>query len=57
MFETKIKNNIVYIDGIPSNEWGTEQWNKWKSNTAELLQQVDRISSKLAVIAKNWKYT
>jgi len=51
MYETKIKNNITYLEGVPSDKWTQEHWGKWKANTAELQQQTMRIMQKLAVVA------
>lgn len=52
MFETKIKNNEVYLEGIPSSKWTPKEWEKWKQNTYELLEQCNRIGQKLAIVAR-----
>ena len=54
MYETKIKNNVTYLEGVPSDKWTAEHWAKWQANTAELLAQCDRIMGKLQFIAQNW---
>ncbi|MCH7560779.1 MAG: hypothetical protein IIC67_05330 [Thaumarchaeota archaeon] len=54
MFETKIKNNEVIIDGVPYSKWTTQEWEKWKANTQELLNQCERMYQKLSIIAQNW---
>jgi len=56
MFETKIKNNVTYLEGVPSDEWTMEHWAKWKANTEELLKQCERMFYKLEIIAQNWKF-
>lgn len=54
MFETKIKNNVTYIDGVPSDKWTSQDWAKWRANTTELMQQCDRIFEKLMAIGAKW---
>lgn len=54
MFKTEIKKNVTYLEGVPSSEWTPKDWAKWKANTAELLQQCDRIFGKLMAIGSKW---
>jgi len=56
MFDTKIKNNEVYVDGVSYSKWGPTEWDKWKANTAELMGQCLRMFQKLEIIAQNWKH-
>jgi len=55
MYQTEIKNDELFIDGVPFSEWTSKEWTKWKSNTSQLLVQCDRISSKLQFIAQHWE--
>lgn len=58
MYNTEIINEELIIDGIPYSKWTPVEWQKWKSNTTELLDQCDRIRDKLQFIAQNWgKYS
>ena len=52
MYKTEIKNNEVYIEGVPYSKWTSEHWNMWKANTEELIQQTFRIGQKLTVLAQ-----
>ena len=54
MAGNKIKNNEVYIDGVPFSKWTPEHWKKWNTQTRELLHQCDRMYQKLSIIAQNW---
>ena len=52
MHSTEIKNNEVFIEEIPYSEWGAREFHMWRENTQELLDQVNRMGEKLAVVAK-----
>ena len=54
MYKTHIKNNEIYLEDVPYSKWTNEEWEKWKSNTEELLQQVGRMYQKLTVIAQKY---
>lgn len=56
MYKTEIKNNEVYLEGVPYSKWTPEHWKKWKSNTVELLNQCTSLYQKLYVIEENWNF-
>lgn len=55
MYETKVKNGEVVIDGVPFSQRSSKEWGKWKDNTDRLLEQCNRIVSKIGIVYRNWQ--
>ena len=55
MFSTKIKNNEVYVDGIPWKKWTATDWTKWYENTRELLSVCVNIANDIATLTEQWR--
>ena len=50
MIENKIIDRELYINGVPWSKWTSKEWNIWKGQTTKLLEQCERIGTKLELL-------